>query len=300
MKRIWITIGTRVEREGERPEDKGEVIILDWDTIKIHNTFSVDSGKEVEVGRSRGASGIAWHKGFVYIACRKGIVAIDPETYEHYVIDMRGRPAAFHGMKSDGYYMKVTCHGNDLVQGIRNKKVQIMYATDEDDGFDFTCQRVNGLNAIGFNPSGEEFHLYSHRFLVYNWTKKEIVVEGLENSPHDLCFLNDDEVLVTRSSSRELWLCNVRTGEKRVVFSRKNKSEREKEGPEFAKAGWMRGVAYDAATESIFVMSAPGKIYELDRNTWEIRNSLVFFDKPEGGPFDLVLDPRDWNNNESE
>ncbi len=35
---------------------------------------------------------------------------------------------------------------------------------------------------------------------------------------------------------------------------------------------------------------------KLDRNTWEVRNKLVFSDRPGGCPFDLVLDPRDWNH----
>jgi len=292
MRRIWITVGQRVEREGDSPEDKGEVIILDWDKKQICGSFSVDSGEKIEVGRSRGAAGIAWHEGFVYVACRGGILAINPETCDtDHVVDMVGRPAGYHGMKSDGYYLKVTCHGVDVIQGIRNKKVQIMYATHEEDGFDFTRHAFNCLNAIGFNPSGEEFHLYSSRFLIYNWTKKEIAVEGLTEAPHDLCFLNDDEVLVSRSNPKELMLCNVRTGDKRAVFSH---TEANNSGSSHAIPGWLRGVAYDKSTEAVFVMAAPGKIWELDRNTWEVRASLVHSERPEGSPFDLVLDPRDW------
>jgi len=299
MRRIWITAGIRVEKVGDRPEDKSEVIILDWDTKEIIGSFTADSGKEITVGRSRGASGIAWHEGFVYVATRKGLQIINPDTYEEdHTVDMSGRPMAFHGMKSDGYYLKVTCHGVDIVQGIRNKKAQIMYATNEEDGFDFTMHGVNGLNAIGFNPSGEEFHLYSHRLLIYNWTKKEIAVEGVNNSPHDLCFLSDNEVLVTRSSAKELMLCNVRTGEKNVVFTYPGGGYM---GPNRATLqGWTRGIAYNKSTESVFVMSSPGTLIELDRNTWEVKDSFEFCNRSEASPFDLVLDPRDWNNNESE
>jgi len=243
MRRIWITVGQRVEREGDSPEDRGEVIILDWDTKEICGSFSVDSGEKIEVGRSRGATGIDWHEGFVYVTTRKGIAAVNPDTYEedHIISKMGVPPSGFHGMKSDGYYLKITCHGADVVQGIRNKKVQIVYATNEEDGFDFTNHRVNGINAIGFNPSGEEFHLYSHRQLIYNWTKKEVAVEGLRHAPHDLCFLNDDEVLVTKSSRMELMLCNVRTGEQRVVFTYEGGRYRGPESQPAILPGWLRG-----------------------------------------------------------
>lgn len=303
MKRIWITIGNRVEKEGDRPEDKGEVLILDWDKKKIHSSFSVDSGEEVEVGRSRGATGVAWHEGYVYITCRKGLLAIDPKTGEEdHAVKVEGFPHGFHGMKSNGRFLKLTCHGEDVVLGVRNKKVQMMYATSPKHGLrisNYANHRENGLNAIGFNPAGEEFHMYSHKGLIYNWTEKKVVLEGLKRAPHDICFLNNVEMLFTRSSARELWLGNVKTGEKRVVFS-PHKSQLKEDGKAFAKKGWLRGIAYDPHTEAVFVMAAPGKIYELDRNTWQERASLIYCDRREANPFDLLLDPRDWKEKANE
>lgn len=298
MKRIWITIGSRVEREGDKPEDKGEVLILDWDKKKIHGSFSVDSGETVDVGRSRGATGVAWHEGYVYITCRKGLLAINPDTCEEdHVVNVCGFPHGFHGMKSNGRFLKMTCHGEDVVLGIRNKKVQMMYATAPRYGIRIENtnppHRENGLNAIGFSPSGKEYHMYGHKYLIYNWTDRKVVVEGCVRAPHDICFLNEEELLFTQSSARELWLANVETGEKRVVFSI-NKSHLRDAGPAFAKKGWLRGIGYDPHTEAVFVVAAPGKIYELDRNTWQERASLIFCDRREANPFDLLLDPRDW------
>ncbi len=304
MKRIWITIGRRVQREVDRPEDEGQVLIVDWDKKETYGFFTIGSGQKIKVGRTRGGRGIAWHEDYVYIATCEGIFAINPETYElDHVVDLMDHTydQNLHGIRSNGWCLKVTCHGEDIVQVIRNKKVQLIYATAEKHGLrtnERPPHRENGLNAIGFTPSGEEFHLYSHRFLIYNWTRQQIAVEGLTDGPHDLCFLNDNEVLVTKSSTRELCLANVRTGEYQVVFRYSMGSFKNRDGPEYAKAGWLRGIAYHKPTESVFVMAAPGKLQELDRNTWELKDSFVFcntdVESSFESPFDLLLDPRDW------
>jgi hypothetical protein len=81
MRRIWITIGRRVQREVDQPEDKGQVLIVDWDKKQTSGFFEIDSGQKIKVGRSRGGRGIAWHEDYVYIATGEGISAINPETY---------------------------------------------------------------------------------------------------------------------------------------------------------------------------------------------------------------------------
>ena len=185
MKRIYITMGSRVEREGDSPEDKGEFLVIDWETKSRVGAYACDSGEEVLIGRSRGASGLAWHEDKIYITCRYGIMSLDPDTYEE-VSRPEYRYGAYHGMTSDGETLWVTCHGTDRVIGIRNDQVveELVTCTEEDPstshGFK---ERVNGLNAVGFSPQGDMFLMYAHRWLVYNWSTQEIVAEDLRASP---------------------------------------------------------------------------------------------------------------------
>jgi WD40 repeat protein len=290
MKRIYITIGSRVEHEGDSPEDKGEFLVIDWETKQRVGAWACESGENILRGRSRGASGMAWHEDKIYICCRGGIMSLDPDTYAE-VSRADSRYGGFHGMASDGETLWVTSLGKDILLGIRNDEVVAEIDTLQDvEGLPPCPTNTNGLNAVGFSPQGEMFLLYSHRLALYNWTTRRIAASGLDHSAHDICFLNDTDFLFCKSSRRELVKASISTGELQVVFSGPGSPD----SPEHAITGWLRGIAYDSETNVVFVAGAPGTLRELDATTWSVRHEYVFDTRPAAAPFELLLDPRDW------
>ena len=293
MKRIYVTIGTRVEHEGDSPEDKGEFLVIDWETKTRVNSYSCDSGKEVTVGRSRGATGLAWHEDKIYITCRNGLMSLDPDTYEE-VSRAETAHGGFHGMDSDGHTLWLTCVGTDVVLAIRDDKLQSIICTDKYGAEKGPVGDTTGPNAVGFSPSGDMFFLYAHKFQVFNWTTQKVVVEGLNDAPHDICFISDTEFLSCKSARRELVLMSTVTGEQRVVFSRLDEAAHPSARAEYVTPGWLRGIAFDKKTNAVFVCAGPGILRELDATTWELRAEYVFDTRPNSNPFDIMLDPRDW------
>lgn len=298
MRRLCVTVGSRVEHEGDSPEDKGEFLAIDWDTKEIVGSYTADSGKLVDTGRSRGASGLAWHEDKIYVATRAGVSCIDPDTYEKItVVDMEGAPGGIHQIKSTGSgILWITHHGTDQLGVVWDDKFQ--YSIPTRDNKDKSPE-MNGLNAVGFSPKGEMFLMYSHRGEIYNWTAQKRAVDikiqnkkgppGL-HAPHDITFIDDDQLLFTRSATRQLWKANVRNGGRDCVVNRLPLYD--EDGPEHAKTGWLRGVA--AYKNRIFVMSAPGTIIEYEKGTWKEKDKFVFDERPKSNPFDIILDPRDW------
>jgi len=292
MKRIYATQSHRVEKEGDSPEDKGELFVIDWETKQTIGVHEIDSYETVEVGRTRGAGGITWHEDKIYIACRQGVFSLNPDTYEKIKKIEMGEPLGIHQMKSDGKTIWTACMNADCLQLIRNDVVVDIIPTTQFG----TTPRVNrldynGLNAIGFSPGGEVFLLYSHKGQIYNWSRKEVAVTGLTNAPHDLCFINERELLFTQSGSRELFKADVRTGQRSLILSKNSPNV---PGFQHAIPGWLRGIAYHGPSNSIFLMSAPGIIVELDASSWSERGYYQFSSGAEENPFDLLLDPRDW------
>jgi len=292
MKRLYVTAGTRVEYEGDKPEDKGEFLAIDWEAKKIVGVYNADSGKKVEVGRSRGASGMAWHDGRIYIACRRGLVSIDPDTYEE-VTRPETIGGGFHGMNSDGHTLWLTAMKEDALLAIREDKLQSIICTTGY-GFDKPPEKqTTGINAVGFSPSGEMFLMYSHRHYLFNWTKQTAVLPAeCKNAAHDVTFVDEDHCLYTQSAIRKLWKINVRTGSQTCVVDRS--SLYNKGGFEYVKSGWLRGIAYDKGSNRVFVASAPGNILEYNASTWEEVDRFTFTKRPEASPFNIILDPREW------
>lgn len=293
MKRLYVTRGVRVEHEGDSPEDIGEFLAIDWESKEIIGTYLADSHEEVEIGRSRGASGMAWHDDKIYICCRRGLMSIDPDTYEE-VTRAETKFGAFHGMDSDGHTLWLTSEGVDCLLAIRNDKLQSILCTTKYSGPERTPKgESHGLNAVGFSPSGEMFLMYAHKFHMFNWTKQTAVLPAeCKNAPHDITFMDEDHCLYTQSNNRQLWKVNVRTGEQTCVVDRFKLHE--KKGPDYAALGHLRGIACHKGSNSVFVMAAPGTIIEYDATTWKERDQFVFTKKREANPFELILDPRDW------
>lgn len=293
MKRLYVTRSVRVENEGDDPEDIGEFLALDWETKEIVGTYLADSHEKVEVGRSRGASGMAWHDNKIYLCCRGGqVMAINPDTYKLVGL-AESAFGGFHGMDSDGNTLWLCAMSADALLAIRDDTLQSIICTTKYGVKKAPEGKTTGINAVGFSPSGEMFIMYSHKFHLFNWTTQVPVLPAeCKNAPHDITFIDKDHCLYSQSSTKQVWKLNVRTGEQTCVIDHKSPSQ--KVHSTAVLPGWVRGIAYDKKSNTVFVMAAPGTIIEYDATTWKERDRFVFTKKRDANPFEIILDPRDW------
>jgi hypothetical protein len=298
MKRIYITLGERVVSEGDSPEDKGSLVVLDWDNKQIIHRLSIRGRYSVEKGRSRGASGLDFFEGFLYVATRTDLIAFDVDTFkEHHRVNLLLQ--GVHQIKSQTDTLWLTTIKRNVKMAVRNQKlidiVPTIYSGIENNQSPLGC-----FNSISFSPNGDEYHMYAGPKQIYNFTKKKVMIQDdVHSGPHDLCFLNEEELLFSRSINKEIVKANLWTGEIETIYSFPHRPSDPRD--EFNFIGFTRGIEYDKNTNSIFFMTNPATIYEIDRGTWAIKDSLDFMDydlsKEEirrRCPFDLVLDPRDW------
>jgi len=299
MKRIWITIGGRVPTPEDLPEDKGNILVIDWDSKKAIKAFSLSSGQEVKEGRSRGCSGIDYHEGLMYIASRQALFALDLDSYEVVKKIHSSSFQGVHQIKSHSGKLHLCVTRRNLKAVVEGDKVKDVIATKYSyNSTDPNIKPPGCFNAIAWNKSGDEFHMYAGPEEIFNFTRGEVVLRGLSTGPHDLCFLNDYEFLYTRSTAMELVKVDLRTESQTVVFRSGNPR---RDLGRFNIIGMLRGIAHCSSSNSVFVMSVPGRLYELDADTWEEKAVLNFLpDIPaldgaaEPSPFDMVFDPRDW------
>ncbi len=289
MKRIYITLASRIDSDRTDIEDAGQVVILDWDTKSVVKIVQVTSEETVSSGRTRGACGIAWHEGFIYVACRQQILALDPDTYTlDHSISM-GEPTGYHHIGSHEDKLWIVCTGGDIKKSIVNREVKdTIHVGGSSISTGFKDRKH--FNTIAWDSEGDCYHLYMQGNCVVNFTKNKTVVSGLGSMPHDICFINDDEFLVSESACGNLIKCNKNTGSKQTVFSRPVTTV----GEGYRKMGFMRGIAFDKNTNTVFLTTAPGVIYELDASTFKERDKLTFLNSGPSCTYDILLDPRDW------
>ncbi len=294
MRRVYVTLVGRVDKHRDSPEDVGELVVLDWDTRTVLNRVIVDSGKLVEKGRSRGASGITWLDGSIYVGCRAGIVRMDPDTFDYEVLDIEV-PSSLHQIKSHEGKLYLTGAGDNSLVVIEGDKMvgrTILGSADVPLHF----------NSIGWDSNGDQYHLYMGSILnpkptrkcpsrIINFTTGTELHGHLGVLPHDLCFIKDDRLLYTSSAAGEIISINLKTRDRFVLFSKEIKSN---PGGGYRVQGLLRGLAFDDATNAVLVGSAPGIIHELDADTGEERSSVNFSNTAGTAVYDILLDPRDW------
>jgi hypothetical protein len=140
---------------------------------------------------------------------------------------------------------------------------------------------------MGWSPNGEEYHLYSRQGQIFNYTKQEVVFEGLERG-HDIHFLDNDRLIVNESKFKRALLLNLADKTKTVLHTVPNR------GKDTLRTMWgfTRGIA--ASKDLIFLGSSPLGLHIFDKQLnpvedWQVSTT------PIETIFDICLDPRDWN-----
>jgi len=69
--------------------------------------------------------------------------------------------------------------------------------------------------------------------------------------------------------------------------------------PPSSRPGWLRGMALYEQTRTLFLTTAPGKLTMVDTGTWKDIDSLNFSTQKQETPYGILLDPRDWRNEQT-
>jgi len=57
----------------------------------------------------------------------------------------------------------------------------------------------------------------------------------------------------------------------------------------------MRGLAYNPRGSSVFIGLAPGTVCEIGTEKWELKEEMAFELGSKSAVYDILLDPRDWD-----
>jgi len=313
MKRIYLSMMKRVEyptRVGYG--DNGRVVVLDWETkqevlpqAKIYDLRKPDN----PMSRSHGSRGICFHQGKLYVGGSHELVSIlDPETnqLEETILTPAKR---IHQLKEhngivyiistgDNSYYKL--QGHDIIEHVSVSDVKPFverYLPAEKQGRNNWHESdLLHFNSIDWHPdTGDEHHVYYMPGTVFNHTRKEVVFDGVVGA-HDLCFVDSETFVVNDSMNRTS--IRVRAGERHIIYEASPAPEGTEFKGEKAKdnhALWGFTRVAVTAGNSLFVSSAPGRLVEIDTNTWE---QIGMFDTtldPGDSLYDIALHPEDWS-----
>jgi len=300
MRRIYISCTNRVERPEDSPQDRGEAYVIDWDDRRAIARLDLFGPENIEVGRSRGGTGIAWHDDKIYIACRSGISVFNPDTLEC-ISKIRDVRSDIHQIVSRDGKLYIACTGTDSFTVVENDEVIERVNITETDltkdvlhnssRKDLSCG-ANKLhfNSIAWDTQGDMYHLYAGGGMLYNWSKKKMLCATGESLLHDLLLLDDNTFLTNECSGKTI-LVNLTTKNYQTI---RNVGSRENSPGSSFRLGFLRGTALDKKSNTLFLASSPGKLTAVSISSWKDEGSVTFSTQPQECPYDIVLDPRDW------
>jgi hypothetical protein len=307
MRRIYVSCTDRVENPEDDPQDFGEAYVIDWDTRQVIDKISAYGPDPVTEGRSRGAAGIEWYQGRIWMATRSGFFYFDPDTYEN-VGSVRIDSGGFHQVKAHGDKIYLVCTSDDsftavsgtsVVEHVKltasdfDPKILDCFLEHSKDAVPFGENKLH-FNSIGWDGAGDMYHLYMAGGAVYNWTKKELVCAIRRNSHcHDLTLYHDDRArfLLTDSNRGHLYAVSITEKKKQLKWEGEMGEVLQRGGN---REGFLRGTAIVPGEEWLFVGAAPGTILKLNMRSWEFHDKFQFCEDPKSAPYDILLDPRDW------
>ena len=315
MRRSYITSIFRIKEPTETIET-GYIYALDWDLGgEIISKVEVDVPKKYQApnGRSNGCRGLAVHNGELAVASSDNkIHYYDLDTLEQLSIeDFAGDLKYLHQIKSHDGQLHVCNTGLDRVSVVNRAKV---IEEKRLDVFEDLLQpyRTKGsftqpfnddalhFNSITWDPNtGDEYHLYMGAFMIFNYTKGEVVLwdQDLLSSPHDLEFIAPDLLAFSNSMDRTVLTYNINNKEIRVL----NKIQHpvKMDVAEHAMQGFTRGIA--AHKTDLFLCHSPATVerfhFEGTHKYWP-EDKVILSEDPNENIYDIILDPRDWKNDD--
>lgn len=324
MRRVYVTSLFRFDTEEDRARNKdldGRVYVLDWDSGEVLNEplcVEPGNGLMAKSGRSSGARGIAFHQDRIYVAGSGSFINVfDPDTLRiktRIQCDQETQ-GSFHIIREkDGILYVPNTRGDSIlkIQGVEiieevklEEHVRPLLEANNARG-DWYEKREWGhdklhFNSIGWDPAtGDEYHMYFGPRMLVNFTKKEIVLkEGPLNCPHDI--VPTQHGIFTSSSGDRTVLLVRENG--RFIHTITKEYQGEYTGPEYALWGFTRGLAYYKPEKLLVTGVSPGTLrgyrFEGAHKVFLEKELVLTMDNKES-IFDVMLDPRDWIEEEKD
>lgn len=296
-KRIAISSLYRLSKAGH---EAGRVYILDYNGMSVVSSFTGVAGKCVHnVGHSIGFRGISFYDNKLYVVTNDGnLVCYNSDTLELLSsVDLRKRGVAEpHQIKEHNGLLYVVSTGNDsyavldgtsVVRTVRLGDVSSLLSDKISDVWKksnhWPSDKLH-FNSIGWDEDGDEYHLYFSAGIVYNYSRKEVVVHSEKlRSAHDLCY-KDGCFFISGSVDRTVYKVDISSGAVQKVFSVDDHEDITVERlSRHALYRHVRGLYWTGS--SLLVCCSPVKVYEL-------------VEKPNGSF--SVLNARDYSDTEYE
>jgi len=141
------------------------------------------------------------------------------------------------------------------------------------------------FNSLDWAPSGEEFHIYNKQSGVFNYTKKQWVIRGL-NAPHDIMFIAPNLFMINNSAALECLLVEADTGrivEKMLELRESDKSTKDNTW------GFTRGMAR-VDKDTVVSGSTPCTLHYYDTEAFCKFAEVVLSTDPDESIFDILVD----------
>jgi hypothetical protein len=195
-------------------------------------------------------------------------------------------------MKLHNGLLHVASTSNDKVVRI-NKDLELVSVDSIENRDLIPCDEwVNDklhFNSLCWLPNGDEIHVYNGLHMVYNFTKKEIIYQGVPlHSPHDIVFFGDSLVV---NSSANYETVQIKNGKAKVIFSVSPCRVKHVNGNQW---GYTRGLT--SIGNRLFICNSPMRILELkyDNDIFNRTKRVELFEGNDKSIYDICLDPRDW------
>lgn len=239
MKRIFVSslvrIGAMSEFYGVRG-DVGKVYLFDIESGSlITNPVDIDissdgSSLHKVQGKSRGARGLAYYNGHLYVAGSVNVISVyDINTLELVDTLKFNEKHYFHQLRVHNDRLHAISTGTDSILRIKDFVVEeVTFLGDKDAFFstflyegreynEWGTDRVH-FNSIAWDEEGAEYHVYHTLDAVVNYTSNKLIAQGGPLwSPHDVAFHGSD-ILVNSTAAHSLVAIDRDSGKQRVVF----------------------------------------------------------------------------------
>lgn len=293
MKRIYLSMMKRVEyptRVGYG--DNGRIIVLDWETkTQVTNPILLYDLRKPDnpLTRSHGTRGLAFHQGKLYVAGGHQVLSIvDLDRY--CVVKTFEIPSKLtHQLKEKDGVLYLVSTGDDRYYKMQGEEIieEVCVSPHNENTLHF--------NSIGWDPAGDEYHVYYKPGQVFNFSQNEVVYTGNQGL-HDVCFVDQNTMIVNDSMARKS--LRVRQDEVSTIYEAAPAPDGiefrgEKAKDNHALWGFTRVAIYSG--NSLFLSSAPGRLVEVDTISWEQKEIFDITLDPGDSLYDIALDPRDWS-----
>jgi len=296
MRRVYVSTVAR----GRQHEDASKVYCLDLDTTRVIHSRRLPVAM-IDLpnprGGCRGARGMAFFKGWLWVAAFDGLFRFNPEDM---VID-RGywyrELLDIHQIYGGPDSLQVISTGNDTIARV---------------DVDGVVSELNCLTGrFGFKPiipgSADSYHANSidGRYIVLNHHNAlgdiltgQVTLLPWASGLHDLWTIGSGEMCTNCSFRRQTIAFRVESPtEYRVIFEASDGPHAMMGMTPLAIHGFTRGMHYDLSSDTLLVGVAPASIVEIADvsgkprvvATYPIANEIV------ESVFDVIPHPGDWN-----